>query len=490
MRIFTVVAAVAVAVVAGAGQSAFAQSRVEIPGLERVKACWDRGDGVLTGAERLMDTAPSRDTDWAMPRGGASVVTLLDNGPVDKRVDLVFVGDGYTAEEMDLYHQRVDHFVTTLFLTEPFKSYKSRFNVHRVDVVSNESGVDHDPTLGVLRDTAMDMGFWCQGNSDIERSLCVDSLKARSFSALAPDDDQVIALANSNKFGGAAFFGTLISCVSADAFQARFTLQHELGHSMFTLEDEYDTGGPAQYTGPEFGRANISIYDAQEQLDLETKWHYMMGDSIAGFDGPIGAFEGARYSRFGIFRSSLNSKMRSSARPFNLVGIEGGLRAIHNAAGGFSQFDDATQPLFGAFSGHDHEFFVEPIHPSSHELTIWWQLGTEIIPGKTDPRLHLCELQLQPGEYTLIVKLQDDTPWIRDEFVRQQTVFSNGVWFLTIETQPADRTADGNIDFDDILDFVVDYAGADPTADLAEPFGELDVTDVLEYLDRFTTPCG
>jgi len=483
-------AAVMGVAVGSAVHAAPAQSHQEIPEMERVKACWDRGDGVLTGEERFMNTAPSRDTDWAMPRGGANVVTLLDNGPTDKRVDLVFVGDGYTVDELDLFHQQVDNFVSTLFQVEPFKSYKSHFNIHRVDVISNESGVDHDPTLGILRDTALDMGFWCQGNSDVERSLCVDSAKARSFSALAPDDDQVIALGNSTKYGGAAFIGTQVACVSAGRASAPLTLQHELGHSFFNLEDEYNSGGPVTYTGPEFGRKNISVFDAQEQLDLQTKWWYMMGESVEGFDGPTGAFEGGGHSRFGIYRPSLNSKMRSSARPFNLVGVENGILAIYNAGGTFSLWDDVTQPWLGEFYGHDHEFFVEPIHPDSHELAVWWQLGVDVIPGKTGPRLHLCELQLQPGEYNLIVKVRDDTPWILSEYVREQSLTRNYVWRVIIETQPADRTADGAVDFDDVLDFIQDFSAQDESADLAEPFGVINATDVLEYLNRFTAPCG
>lgn len=50
-----------------------------------------------------------------------------------------------------------------LAAVEPFKSYRQYFNVWQVDVVSNQSGVDHDPALGTDRDTALDMDFWCQG---------------------------------------------------------------------------------------------------------------------------------------------------------------------------------------------------------------------------------------------------------------------------------------------------------------------------------------
>ena len=41
------------------------------------------------------------------------------------------------------------------FAESPLDVYQGYFNVHRVDVLSNESGVDNDPTQGIQRDTAM-----------------------------------------------------------------------------------------------------------------------------------------------------------------------------------------------------------------------------------------------------------------------------------------------------------------------------------------------
>ncbi len=474
------------AALAALAAPAQAQPRLEIPETERVQFCYPGEDGALTGHSLQLDTAPSRDTGIAVPRGAGAVTTILDNGPPEKRIDITFVGDGYTEGELPLFHAQVHALTDALFEVEPFKSYKSRFNIHMVDVVSNESGVDNDPAPGILRDTALDMEFWCNG---VERSLCVDSFKARTYAALAPDDDQVVALANSTKYGGAAFFGTLISCVSAGNDDAHSTIVHELGHSFFHLEDEYTYGGPQTYTGPEPGRANASIYNETQQISLETKWWRWFGDETTGFDGPAGAYVGGMYSRFGIYRPSPNSLMRSLHRPFNMVAVERGLTVIYNADDPFDLFDDVTQPWFGEFYGHHSEFFVEPIHPTSHPLTVWWQLGTEVIPGQTGETLRVCELHLQPGEYTLIVKLRDDTPWVRDEFIREQSLSSNWVWTLIIETPPGDRTADGELNFDDVLDFIVDFAAADPSADLVQD-AQFDFSDVLEFLDRFTNPCG
>jgi len=70
------------------------------------------------------------------------VTTIIDNGPVSNRIDLVFVGDGYTASELGSYATHVQNIVSGYFAEEPMAAYAGYFNVHRVDVVSNESGVD------------------------------------------------------------------------------------------------------------------------------------------------------------------------------------------------------------------------------------------------------------------------------------------------------------------------------------------------------------
>lgn len=136
--------------------------------MERVY--YDEADeqGRLSGGVILL---PRPDIQTLMPGPNAVWTTIVDHGPSSNRLDIVFVGDGYLESELDLYAVHVTAGLDNLFSQEPFRSYSTYFNVHRVDVISNESGVDNDPVPGIVRDTALDMGFWCSG---IERLLCVN----------------------------------------------------------------------------------------------------------------------------------------------------------------------------------------------------------------------------------------------------------------------------------------------------------------------------
>lgn len=91
---------------------------------------------------------------------GETVTTIRDNGDPANRVDFVILGDGYTASEMSKYAADIENMVTNFFSEEPFKEYQNYFNVHRVDVISNESGADH-PELGIYKDTAFDATYNC-----------------------------------------------------------------------------------------------------------------------------------------------------------------------------------------------------------------------------------------------------------------------------------------------------------------------------------------
>lgn len=192
--------------------------------------------------------------------------TVINNGPSGNRIDIVVVGDGYTLSELNKYQLNVSNILNGYLTQAPFASYINFFNVHRIDVISSESGVD-EPDYGIYRNTALDMSYNCNG---ISRLLCIDTAKAWNAASVAPGADQILALANSTRYGGAGYSNLATS--AAENNSSTEIILHEFGHSFGGLADEYDDGGSQTYTGPEPPQMNVSIYNVQQQASLPAKW--------------------------------------------------------------------------------------------------------------------------------------------------------------------------------------------------------------------------
>jgi hypothetical protein len=401
--------------------------------------------GQLAGG-RLLLRVPRPDPSQVLP---AAVETLrLTDGPVANRIDLVAVGDGYLAGELGIYAQHVNSSLSTMFAQEPFKTYANYFNLHRVDVISKESGVDHDPTYPLYRDTAMDMEFWCGGT---ERLLCVNVAKAYSYAYNAPDVNMVLAVANSTKYGGAGYSGSNLATVSGGNGSAPEIALHEFGHSLGKLADEYWYAGET-YSGPEPSPRNVSILTAAQMQQTGTKWAPWLGENNAAYDGLVSTYEGAYYCQYGIYRPTNNSKMRSLGRPFNLPGVEGLVIEMYKVV---RPIDDATPP--GTLHGTEI-VYVKPVEPIGHALDVQWLLNGQPIAGATQTTLDLNTLHLAPGQYTLTVRVIDNTWFVRDVTARNTWLTQTREWPVHVAALLGDLNCDGVVDFADINPFVLAVA--------------------------------
>lgn len=374
------------------------------------------------------------------PEGGlagvipADVTTMIDNGPPANRIDLVFVGDGYLDTELASYVSHVNIGLSELFQQEPFETYANYFNVHRVDVISPESGVDNDPVPGIEVDTALGMAFWC---SNIERLLCVDVGAAYSYAENAPDVDQVFAVANSSKYGGAGYTASDLATFSGGNGASPEVAIHEIGHSLGDLADEYDYADGATYNGPEPPDANVSIFTEAQMESAGTKW-------AAWLDVPgIGSFEGAMYNEFGIYRPDSNSKMRSLNQPFNAPSIEAFVIHFYQLLSPLDDWTPNDEPLFTTAV-----VSVTPLMPVGHSLDIEWLLDGVPIDGATGPTLALATLGELVGEHDLDVVVVDNTPFVRNEGARLLHMTESVSWTIS---GLSDCNENGVSDAEDLL---------------------------------------
>ncbi|KOG55713.1 hypothetical protein ADK76_21005 [Streptomyces griseoflavus] len=264
------------------------------------------------------------------------VTSVIRNGATGKKVDVVFIGDGYTLAQQKDFHADAKAKWAQISKVEPYASNRKLFNVWTVDAVSNQSGVSGDPGKDVVKDTALDSHFWCDG---IERLLCVDTGKVESYAGKAPDADLVIVLSNSRKYGGAGYNDITspvgydgIATASSDHPDSAQVAVHETGHSLGKLADEYvyDTNGT--YTGAEPSAPNITKMSVAEMKAKKAKWYRYLGQNSPD-GGKVGAFEGGGYYPRGLYRPTDNSIMRTLGREFNLPGRQAMIDGFHRHTG-------------------------------------------------------------------------------------------------------------------------------------------------------------
>ena len=167
---------------------------------------------------------------------------IVDHGPDSLRYNIVILGDGYRSTEMAKYHADAQAFVDAFRATAPFGDLWCGINIHRVDVVSTDSGAD-DPAAcgdgsagaGTVARTFFDSTY-CSDNM-IRRLLACDSVRARAVAhAQVPATHVTMVIVNASKYGGS---GGDVATFSTANGAAEIAL-HEMGHTAFGLADEYE----------------------------------------------------------------------------------------------------------------------------------------------------------------------------------------------------------------------------------------------------------
>ena len=175
-----------------------------------------------------------------------NVWAVIENGPPRDKVDLLLLGDGYTAAEMDKWHRDARRLTELLFAASPFKEHRRDFNVWAIDTPSAESGVAR-PSDGVYRRSAVGAAYDAFGSE--RYVLTMDNKRLREIAAAAPYEFIEIVV-NDRKYGGGGIFN-LYATVAADNAFTPYVFVHEFGHHFAGLADEYYTSDVAYSSGGE-----------------------------------------------------------------------------------------------------------------------------------------------------------------------------------------------------------------------------------------------
>ena len=407
-----------------------------------------------------------------------TLTTVWDNGPSDNRVDLIFIGDGYTVSEVNsAYPTHVQEELDYLFsgaFRNPFPRYRKFFNAHRVNVISNESGADQPPN-NIFRDTALDASYWWGGS--VERCLYLNTTKANQAVNVALqgsgiDVDARFGLVNDSKYGGC---GGSWAVYAAENSVAADIGVHELGHSLGNLADEYWSNGTS-YTGAEPSAVNLT------RSPNSGKWDRWVGyvDPETNI-GVIDYYEGGGYNQFGLFRPSVNSEMRSLNRPFDAISREQFIARFYAEVDPLDAWLANSTPI-----QNPEQLWVDSVDPDVIQVE-WFVNGDSI--GNQGESLDIGSLGLLPGSHVIQARAYDgildhsftgsNLDWWRrsDTTALQQTI----QWDIEID-RVGDFDNNGVYDCDDINNLSIQIAlQADLTFDLNGD-GVLDPADVDAWL--------
>ncbi|HEY9402047.1 MAG TPA: IgA Peptidase M64 [Pyrinomonadaceae bacterium] len=171
----------------------------------------------------------------------ARLIEIERNGDPSAKVDLLILGDGYTAAEAGKFERDARRLVGVLFQTSPFKERRRDFNVWGLCPPAAESGISR-PSTGIHRDSPLGTTYDAFGSE--RYVLSFDNRAFRRTAAFAPYDFVEI-LANNRTYGGGGIFN-LYGTVAADSQWAPYVFVHEFGHHFAALADEYYTS-PVAY---------------------------------------------------------------------------------------------------------------------------------------------------------------------------------------------------------------------------------------------------
>ncbi|HUQ20719.1 MAG TPA: M64 family metallopeptidase [Gemmatimonadaceae bacterium] len=277
-------------------------------------------------------------------------IAVEKHGDPQNKVDILLLGDGYTAAECEAKFRRdTKRMAAVFFSVEPYKSHRNEFNIWGLCPPSPKSGISR-PSTGVHIATPVGTTYDIFGSE--RYVLTMDNRAFRTVASNAPYEFVEI-LANSKTYGGGGLYN-IFATVAVDNEWANYVFIHEFGHHFAALADEYYTS-PVAYQTPqniiEPWEPNVTALKDPKNL----KWK-----SLATPGAPIPTpWPKEQFEVYSRQIQARRAKIRAERRP------ESEMSALFREERAFDSALFANAPngkMIGAFQGanYDAKAFYRP----------------------------------------------------------------------------------------------------------------------------------
>jgi hypothetical protein len=329
------------------------------------------------------------------------IETLKFSGNNDKYLNILVLGDGYTAVEQTKFIADSKKVIDHLFSQAPWKNYSNFFNVYAIKVISTQSGVNHpkiandcgsepsytnNPYLGSTFDEAGIHRLIVPKNY----ALIYDVINANFSSQYA----QVLIVANSSAYGGSGGeFAT--STTEANSPEV---VAHEMGHSFAGLADEY-------HAGDDYYSEKSNMTKTSDPSLV--KWKNWVGTNAVGVN---------KYGNSGLsaswYKPHTNCKMQLLGPNYCSVCIQAIIETIHSKTNPIVSYTPTNAATIASANQYLDFNLTELMKPISNTLNIKWKLDNTIVGDNVD-FVQIDQNTLSNGLHNLVVTVTDDSSLLK-----------------------------------------------------------------------------
>ena len=307
------------------------------------------------------------------------------NGPPENRIDVVFMGDGYTLDQRDAFVQDITRLTNDMWSSTTFAAVLPLFNIWAVFKPSKESGIGvggtpKDTSFGLYRDGTELRGIYTS-KPKAARAAC------KLTGPFACDYPSLIA--NDDFYGG---LGGEFVIATRSKTSGTVVLRHEMGHNFVDVGEEYDGG--EVYAGPNAAPAlddlpwkrwlsepnhlveqqGVTVVQDYAWYDLSKGFYVISFESKGIFDRWMLKISASGFNKPNTFRVTLDNIELDWSSPLHFdrtfyewrsdVGLSKGWHELK-----FEELEPAGlgEPIHQLCSVDMHEYANEPLYHTDNE---------------------------------------------------------------------------------------------------------------------------